>query len=134
MIETNTTWEDSGYDCDHCGGQIYERTDTETNRSPKKCLQCRRCGCQWTTKGDVKRVGHLPECVRAQRERQQTSDPSTEWDTVWTRRILIGLGFVAIFFVIRLGGVLALRYLLPVIFGAFIIWSIVNWIRRRQDF
>ncbi len=66
MIETNTKWKDSGFDCDHCGGEILERTDRETGQADFICYQCRECGCQWTLSGDVLRVGSGTHCKAAQ--------------------------------------------------------------------
>jgi len=132
VIETKTTWEDSGYDCDHCGGQIYKRTDIETGQPPVVCYQCCKCGCQWTLPGDVLRVGNLPTCVGAQRRRQKEQD-RPDWQAVWSRRLVIGLLVLGLFVMVRYGGLLAVRFLLPFIFGGFVVWSIVRWVQQQRD-
>lgn len=109
MIDTKTNWEDSGYDCQFCGVKILKRTDIETGQPKKVCYQGER-GCQWSLNGDLIRVGHHPECRKAQ-NRRTTADPSWEipnW--VW---VLVGLFFL--FSALRFGGFIALRYLVPLI-------------------
>ena len=71
MIKTSTDWEDSGFDCDHCGGEILKRTDHETGRADFISYQCAKCGCQWAEGGDVLRIGHGAYCRSAQRRRMQ---------------------------------------------------------------
>ncbi len=107
MIDTNTNWEDSGYDCQFCGVKILKRTDYETGQPAKSCYQGER-GCQWTLDGDLIRVGHHPDCRKAQKQ-QLASDPSwhiPNW--IW--------GVVAFLFLLaawRFGGFFALRFLVP---------------------
>jgi predicted RNA-binding Zn-ribbon protein involved in translation (DUF1610 family) len=75
MIETSTDWEDSGFDCDHCGGEILKRIDHETGRADQISYQCRECGCQWAIGGDVIRIGEGTYCQAAARARHKQSEP-----------------------------------------------------------
>lgn len=109
MIDTKTTWEDSGYDCQFCGVQILKRTDIETGQPAKTCFQGER-GCQWSLDGELIRVGHHPACRKAQK-RQNTSDPS--WDI--PRWVWIVVGVFFLFTTWRFGGFVALRYMVPVV-------------------
>ncbi|MCP5096186.1 MAG: DUF4870 domain-containing protein [Chloroflexi bacterium] len=111
MIETRTKWDDSGYDCDHCGGQIYKRTDFESGQTPTICYQCRECSCQWSLKGDVQRTGNLRVCRVAQRNRAASSADDSGQIPVWGWAVL---AILFLFLVVRFGGMAALRILVPI--------------------
>lgn len=122
MIETSTTWKDSGFDCDHCGGEILERTDRETGQADFVCYQCRECGCQWTLSGDVLRIGTGHYCKFAQRERQNEYEPNllpeipldiNKWLGLLSRSLWILLALIAGVLLLRFGGAVVIRYLLP---------------------
>lgn len=114
MIETETIWEDSGYDCDHCGGEIAKRIDKETGRPDHVCLQCKNCGCQWTMDGEVERVGTGPDCPAAQGARSG----DRVWPVTLSRPLWILIGVIALFALIRFGGFSLLfsllRFALPI--------------------
>jgi predicted RNA-binding Zn-ribbon protein involved in translation (DUF1610 family) len=118
-IETETTWQDSGFDCDHCGGEILERTDSETGRPDRTCYQCRACGCQWSLDGRVLRIGDGPHCKAAAREREGAAafdlGRLAEWANKISRHLWILLAIIAGAVLLRFGGGIVLRYLLPVI-------------------
>lgn len=130
MIETETTWDDSGYDCDHCGGQLLERTDRESGQPTRICYQCQVCGCQWQLSGDVLRIGKMPSCKRAQRVRieSQTSTPisTTQLWVYVGGAILLLLGIVAV------GGLVAIRFLIPVAIAVFVFWTIFKSGKERM--
>jgi len=121
MIETKTTWKDSGFDCEHCGGEIYERTDHEPGRPDFVCFQCRACGCQWSLDGEVLRVGDGPYCKAAARRR--TPEPSfdfnagdlTDLANKLSKNLWILLAIIAGVILLRFGGGIVVRYLLPVV-------------------
>lgn len=131
QIETSTTWKDSGYDCDHCGGRILKRTDHETGQPDQKCYQCESCGCQWTLSNHPLRVGTLPICRSAQgdREAEATSinklEPATRW-------LLIALAGMLVLALTRFGGGAALRVLIPlaIVGGLVFLFSRLG---KRQD-
>ena len=128
MIETDTIWKDSGFDCDHCGGEILERTDRETGQADFVCYQCRECGCQWTLGGDVLRVGTGQFCKAAQRERQSHEeaaglpdllDDVNQWAGLLSKSLWVLLALIAGVVLLRFGGAVVARYLLPlVVIGA----------------
>lgn len=113
MIETDTHFEDSGYDCDHCGGQILLRTDTETGQPDVVCYQCAECGCQWTLDGDPLRVGSGSGCKKAMRARED--QPAFDWQQLSKRSLWILLAILAGVALLRFGGFALLRGLLPLV-------------------
>lgn len=120
MIETNTTWADTGYDCDHCGGRILKRTDHETGQPSRSCFQCEQCSCQWTLKHRPLRVGTLAGCRTAQRDRDEIGDSAGESNVPW---LLIAIGAVVLLALLRLGGAV-LGLLVPaglILIGGFVI-------------
>lgn len=123
MIDTDTTWKDSGFDCDHCGGEILERTDRETGQADFVCYQCRECGCQWSLGGDVLRIGTGTHCKVAQRERQRQNEPEglpeilgnfDDWTSLLSKSIWVLLALIAGVMLLRFGGAVVIRYLLPI--------------------
>ena len=114
MIETGTSWEDSGFDCDHCGGEIAKRTDHETGQPDQICFQCKQCGCQWDLDGQAIRVGNGPYCQAAQRDRSGTRPG----EFLLSPRVLIILGILALLLLARFGGfgaIFALLRYLPIL-------------------
>lgn len=130
MIETKTTWEDSGYDCDHCGGEILLRTDKEAGRPDEVCYQCRECGCQWTLSGDVQRVGNSANCTAAHKERAET--PTVDWQSLVARRWWILAAVVAGLFLLRFGGGAVVRLLVPLLVAAVVAVVLVRYGRMQQ--
>jgi hypothetical protein len=127
MIETQTAWEDTGYDCDHCGGRILRRTDRETGQPDRKCLQCESCSCQWTLDFQPLRVGGKPSCRAAQRRREakgETADPYSRW-------LLLGLAAIALLLLVRFGGVVVLRAAIPVALAALAVYAIGRYGRHE---
>ncbi len=119
MIETETTWKDSGFDCDHCGGEILKRTDRETGRPDISCYQCKECGCQWSMDGDLERVGGGPYCKAAAREQGETAAVDmgrlADWVNKLSKNLWILLAVVAGIVLLRFGGGIVIRYVLPLV-------------------
>ncbi len=135
MIETNTKWEDSGFDCDHCGGEILKRTDRESGRPDFVCFQCRECGCQWNLDGRVHRVGSEPQCKKAARERSGgvgLPDFISEWWDVLSRRLWILAAIVAGVFLLRFGGGVVIRYLLPLVLIGAAVYVLARYGRTQE--
>lgn len=107
MIETQTSWEDSGYDCQLCGVKILKRTDHETKQPARQCFQGER-GCQWSLEGELLRVGNHPECRKAH---NRASGSVYTWRIPIWIQIVVGLFFL--FSIVRFGGLAALRFLVP---------------------
>ena len=127
-IETRTSWTDSGYDCDHCGGRILKRTDYETGEPDRTCLQCEQCGCQWTLSRETLRVGHRKECRAAQRLRQSQQTPARPYDQ-W---LLVVVAAVTLFLLLRFGGGGLLRFLLPIALLGITLFVLVRIGRERE--
>ncbi len=119
MIETETTWEDSGFDCEHCGGEILRRTDHETGLPDRTCLQCGACGCQWSLNGELERVGSGTYCKAAARETGEVDSfdlgDLTDLANKLSKNLWILLAVIAGVLLLRFGGAIVLRYVLPVI-------------------
>lgn len=128
MIETKTSWADSGFDCDHCGGRILRRTDQETGQPDRTCLQCEQCGCQWTLGRQPLRVGHRKGCRAAQSRRQLESTPLHNYD----RWLLLVVGALFLFALLRFGGGLVIRYLLPILLVGVAVFILLR-VGRRQE-
>lgn len=127
MIETQTTWKDTGYDCDHCGGLILRRTDVETGQPKRVCYQCKLCGCQWRTNGEVLRVGSGPNCQEAQRARLAGAADENRL----SRRFVWILGAVALLLILRFGGVMALRLIIPLALAIIILIALTRFAREK---
>jgi hypothetical protein len=127
VIETRTTWEDTGYDCDHCGGRILKRTDFESGQPERSCFQCELCSCQWTLTHKPLRIGTRRACRQAQRERaaeSETIDPYSRW-------VLLGLGILAALILFRIGGVGVIRFVLPVIIAGGLLFGLTRFGRTQ---
>jgi hypothetical protein len=117
MFETKTTWEDSGHDCSHCGGEVLKRTEQMPDGTTAVSLQCRECGCQWSLDGEWLKVGNGRACQAAHRENK--GEPRQ------LSRRLTNVAIVLLLLAIaRFGGIGALRYLIPLAVLAAIGWTI----------
>jgi len=126
-IATSTTWEDTGYDCDHCGGRILKRTDRETGLADRSCFQCERCSCQWTLEHRPLRIGRTPACRLAQRQRAAEADPLEPY----SRWLLIALSAVLLFGLVRFGGGAVLRVAAPAAAAAVAAFLVMHLGRQR---
>lgn len=129
MIETGTTWDDTGFDCDHCGGRILQRTDRETGRPDFSCYQCEACGCQWSLDNKPIRTGRKAACRRAQRAREEQSTPAEDNYSKW---ILVGFVVLAALFLLRFGGGVAVRILLPLIVVGVAAFFLIRYGRQQE--
>ena len=130
MIETETIWNDSGYDCDHCGGQILERTDLETGQPAQVCLQCQGCGCQWQLDGEIIRIGNLTSCRRSQRER--STEPAQTNINPFQLRLIVVASLLFLGAIIFFGGLTAIRFLVPIAIAVFVFWRLYQLGKERM--
>lgn len=117
MFETKTTWEDSGHDCNHCGGEVLKRTEQMPDGRTAVSLQCRECACQWALDGTWLKVGNGRACRAAQRESE--GNPGLA-----SRRLLTIFGVGLLLVIARYGGIGLLRYLIPLTILGFVSWTI----------
>lgn len=134
MIETETTWEDSGFDCDHCGGVILKRIDRETGLADRIRYQCRECSCQWELDGRLTRAGTGRYCQPVEQSNTRGFDATdiTEWVNLLSRNLWILLAIVAGVFFLRFGGGLVARYLLPALLVGVALYALVRYGQRQQ--
>ena len=110
--------EDSGYDCDHCGGEILLNRAVSSGRPVVGYYVCQRCGCEWTLKGDVQHIGTGRDCKSAQRKRMGGDGlqiPEISEISVWRRVAIFIGGIVLLLIMLRFGGLLLLRFLIPLL-------------------
>ena len=135
MIETRTNWEDSGFDCEHCGGEILLRTDHETGLPDRKCYQCRACSCQWSLDGELERVGSGEYCRAAARRRQETASFDVgdviDWTNRLSKSLWILLAIIAGALLLRFGGGVVLRLVLPLLLAGVSVYLVVRYGRRE---
>jgi hypothetical protein len=117
MFETKTTWEDSGHDCNHCGGEVLKRTEQLPDGRTAVSLQCRECACQWALDGAWLKVGNGRACRAAHRESE--GEPGQA-----SRRLLTILGVGLLLVIARYGGIGLLRYLVPLAVLGAVAWTI----------
>ena len=127
MVDTYTKWSDSGYDCDHCGGEISKRKDYEDGRIMLICYQCKQCGCQWSEAGEVLRVGNGRYCAEAQNARIKPG--YSKFFSSLPVQIILGIVVVLLF--LRFGGIILVRFA-PFLFIGLIIFLIVRLGRQQE--
>ena len=125
-METRSHWEDSGYDCTYCGGQIYKRIDEELT-GVTAYYQCRHCGAQWSLNNQILREGD-----RTKHLSSSPKMPNGEWFR-WPAWVWVIIGFAVMFAATRAGvvGSILLRYLVPFIFIA-IVGLVIFYLGRTQ--
>lgn len=112
-METRSQWEDTGYDCNFCGGQIFKRTDQEPTGLKSSYYQCELCGAQWSMTNQLIREGdRMPQ--RGTRPPAGRTEGRQVASWVW-----LVLGFGAMFLLMRASvvGALLVRFLIPVLFA-----------------
>ncbi|MCA9952630.1 MAG: hypothetical protein KDE48_23435 [Anaerolineales bacterium] len=130
MIETETRWEDSGFDCEHCGGEILLRTDIETGRADFQCYQCKECACQWLLSGDLHRIGDGAQCKKAAKASE--AEGEVHWVDRLSRSLWILLAIIAGVMLLRFGGGLVIRLLLPLIALGVLGYVLVRYGRTQE--
>lgn len=131
MIETETKWEDSGFDCEHCGGEILLRTDSETGRADFQCYQCKECACQWLLGGDLYRVGDGAQCKKAAKNNTE-GEGIAYWVEKLSRSLWILLAIIAGVMLLRFGGGLVMRLLLPLVVIGVLGYVLVRYGRTQE--
>lgn len=136
MIETNTTWEDSGFDCEHCGGEILKRTDKETGLPDHICYQCRECGCQWDLEGEIIRIGTGEYCRAAARQNAPEAGfdmgEVADWANKLSKNLWILLAIIGGVLLLRFGGAIVVRYVLPLILLGIAAYVLVRYGRKQS--
>ncbi len=141
MIETSTDWEDSGFDCDHCGGELLKRIDHETGRPDFISYQCAECGCQWGVEGDLLRLGKGTYCKAAKRERNKQQETSgmpdlpvdlNQWAGLLSKSLWILLAVIAGVIMLRFGGMIVFRLLLPFAVVGIVAYFLVRYGREKS--
>lgn len=108
-METKTTWEDTGRDCQFCGGQVYRRTDEEPTRI-SAYYQCQRCGAQWSLSNQlIRESSTTPSSTKDPVQSSLESVPRWVWIALAVGAAVVALRFSVI-------GVLLIRYLIPAVF------------------
>lgn len=127
MTRRDITWEDSGFDCNHCGGEILKRSH-QTIPEKEQYFQCSQCGCRWSVAGDILRVGDGPQCPHIGYQRPSLMHDKRFW---WT---LAGLALLLILFRFGFGAIFTLvRYLIPL--GILVLIGMaIYWLGRQQGF
>ncbi len=129
-IDIETNWNDSGFDCDHCGGRVLERTDYETGQPARTCYQCELCGCQWTLSGDVLRVGNRQACISAAKTRNE--DLPAEGSSSRRRWFYWGAFILGLLFLLRFGGFAFIYGLIPLLLIAGAGYLIMQFGKEQQ--
>lgn len=116
-METKTTWEDSGLDCEYCGGQIFRRTDEEPTRI-RAYHQCQQCGAQWSLNYQLIREGdpakQKPTTIKQHAQQNLRKVPRWVWVVLAIAALIIVLRFAVI-------GVLFIRLAIPLVFIAIVV-------------
>ena len=130
MARQDVTWEDSGFDCDHCGGEILKRSH-RTIPEKEQYFQCSQCGCRWSVAGDILRVGDGPFCQHTGQQPTIPADKRIWWAVggIGLLLIVFWFGGAAVFgFIFTL-----IRFLIPL--GILVlICMAIYWIGRQQGF
>jgi hypothetical protein len=76
-------WLDNGQDCDHCGGELLRLKAKRPSQPNDPYYRCGVCGCEWTQRQEITRLGDGPHCHLAQGPRLSpvpvpTADPA-DW-------------------------------------------------------
>lgn len=127
--------EDSGFDCDHCGGEILINRTVTSGRPVHGYYVCQSCGCEWTLKGDVLHIGTSSGCKAAQRNRMGGDGfqiPEISEISVWRRAALIIGGMILFLVLLRFGGLMLFRFLLPLFVIGFLIYLVFKLGREQQ--
>jgi hypothetical protein len=138
MIETNTAFSETAYDCPHCGGIIMKRIDQETGQPDRVCHQCDQCGCQWSLSGETLRVGHGPDCWAAVTPVEPADQGETllQWPTLpGNRWLYVGAAVLLFLFLARFGMlVMVVRMVVPVLLLALLVWLVWQAVKSSSRY
>ncbi|MEM7112403.1 MAG: hypothetical protein AAF614_08220 [Chloroflexota bacterium] len=147
MSDKETLWEDSGFDCNHCGGEIHKRIDRELGHHKTTSFQCRQCHCRWSIHGALLTIGNLPVCQQAdartsRRPRTAVKPPSPVTIaeklpridvTKALNRIIITLAVVVGFlFLLRFAGAVLFRFFVPGLIVGVIAYLVFRMGRQQE--
>jgi hypothetical protein len=136
MKAKEKVWIDSGYDCDHCGGELLRLKARRPSRPNDAYYRCQRCDCKWTLGGDVVQVGQGAYCHEAQGRRQGNVNPQeSNWlEWLWTlpRWVQMVGGVLLLLLLLRFGGLMLFRLLLPVALLALMGYLILRYGQERE--
>ena len=133
--EEKTNLEDSGFDCDHCGGELRINRVKTAGRPAQGYYLCQRCGCEWTLKGDVIHIGTGNDCKAAQRKRMGGGAgrlPELSEISTGRRAALIFGGVVLFLVLLRFGGLMLFRLLLPLLVIGVLIYLVFKLGREQE--
>jgi hypothetical protein len=131
MTRRGIKWQDSGFDCSHCGGEILKHAH-RTIPEKEQYYQCNQCSCRWSVGGEILRVGDQPHCQDTGYQRPYLPTDNRLW---WA----IGIAVLFLIF-LRFGGVAlfgavfsVLRFLIILSLPILIIFAIY-WVGQKQGF
>jgi hypothetical protein len=106
MSVNKDAWIDSGQDCDHCGGEMLRLAAKRPLHPNDPYYRCRACGCEWTQRREIVRLGDGRHCylAKGQRPKPTQSDPAD-----WLARLRETPGWLRVTAVVLLI-LLALRF------------------------
>lgn len=150
MTKKETLWEDSGFDCHYCGGEIYKRIEWEPGLDKITSYQCRQCQCQWSLEGVVIQAGkevnrqagegqtavHFPQPAQQPQVaplvpvKPMTSVSKSHTVANW----IIGglLGLITFLVLIRFAGPLVFRFFIPALLVGMIIYLTFQLGRQQR--
>ncbi len=130
MTRQNANWEDSGFDCDHCGGEVLARSEKSGLKANKMYL-CSQCGCRWASSGRLMKVGNGPFCASSNTQTPPRIDKRVWW-ILGVGILLLGLfrfgGFAVLSF-----GLTFVRFLIPLGILA-LIGMAIYYVGRQMGF
>lgn len=85
MSVKKNDWIDSGFDCDHCGGEMLRLNARRPLHPNDPYYRCHTCGCEWTRRREITRLGDGPHCHLAQGQRLSSTPTATPAD--WLARL-----------------------------------------------
>ena len=141
MSDKETLWEDSGFDCNHCGGEIHKRIDRELGHHKTTSFQCRQCQCQWSIHGALLTVGNSPTCqtevrtaVRKRPKPKQIAPAIPTIPTQWISPRLLAI-VAAVFvglFLLRFAGGLVFKFFFPALILGVIVYLVFRMGQQQE--
>lgn len=129
-MQTTVNWEDTGKDCQYCGGQIFRRTERDLNNNLQVRFQCRTCNARGRSNWELSHAGD-----ESKQQRPPVPAASTrlgdrvESIPTWAK-VVFALLLAAI--LIRFGGLAIIRPLIPIAILAVVIFFIYRLGREQE--